>query len=55
MRYRILTSSQKYQIETQVNDLAEQGWDVVSLTYAAGNFIVIMEMEPESEDESEDE
>jgi hypothetical protein len=42
MEYKIIGSTHSYQLETQINELAEQGWEVHSFATDDGGYVVIM-------------
>jgi len=42
MEYKIVCSRHSYQLEAQINRLAEERWEVHSFGYDDGNYVVIM-------------
>jgi len=48
MKYKLLASSHKYQIETQINELAEDNWLINSFAHDDGAYFVVMEKSDET-------
>ena len=42
MEYKIVGSTHSYQLEAQINKLAEHGWEVHSFAYDGVGYVVIM-------------